>query len=197
MRGIEKIVNQILEEANVKKAEIEKDAREQADEIMAKAEADVKKLTEEMTKQAETKVKNYEDIAQLAIEQKKRTAVLKAKQDLIGELLAKAYERIINMSDEKYFAILEDMLAKSVLPEKGTMILNERDFKRIPEGFEKRVDEIAASKGGQLTLANETRKLDGGFVLVYGGIEENCTFKALFQSRKEELQDLVHRELFG
>ena len=38
---------------------------------------------------------------------------------------------------------------------------------------------------------------DGGFLLVYGGIEENCTLKAVFSAKREELSDQVNRMLFG
>ena len=55
----------------------------------------------------------------------------------------------------------------------------------------------AAGKGGSLTLSKEQRTLDGGFILIYGGIEENCTIRALFDARRETLQDQVHGLLFA
>ena len=33
-------------------------------------------------------------------------------------------------------------------------------------------------------ISEEARKIDGGFILVYGGIEENCTIKAVFDDEK-------------
>ena len=41
------------------------------------------------------------------------------------------------------------------------------------------------------------RRIIDSFVLIYGGIEENCTFPALFDAKREQLQDLVHRLLFA
>ena len=38
--------------------------------------------------------------------------------------------------------------------------------------------------------------MDGGFILIYGGIEENCTIKALFDAKRDELSDKVNRQLF-
>ena len=60
-----------------------------------------------------------------------------------------------------------------------------------------RLNAIAQEKGGALTLAPAGQVVGGGFILVYGGIEEKCTFPALFEARKEELQDLVHKQLFA
>ena len=67
----------------------------------------------------------------------------------------------------------------------------------MPEGFTGRIKTIAAAKGGTLTLSKEAREMDGGFVLIYGGIEENCTIKAVFRAKKEELSDRINRLLFG
>ena len=36
-----------------------------------------------------------------------------------------------------------------------------------------------------------------GALLLYGGIEENCTFRALFDDKREELQDLTNQILFA
>ena len=67
----------------------------------------------------------------------------------------------------------------------------------MPEGYLSELQAVAREKGGSLTLSGETRAMDGGFVLLYGGIEENCTVRALFDARREALQDQVHALLFA
>ena len=48
------------------------------------------------------------------------------------------------------------------------------------------------------TFKNEVlAEANGGFVLVYGGIEENCSFEAMFAAQREKLQDQVHAFLFA
>ena len=64
------------------------------------------------------------------------------------------------------------------------------------DAFEKKIAAIAEKKGGALTVSQETCDIDGGFLLVYGGIEENCSFTAMFAAEKENLQDKVHTLLF-
>ena len=55
----------------------------------------------------------------------------------------------------------------------------------------------AKKKGGSLELTETVPDgMDGGFILTYGGIEENCTIKALFDAKREELSDKVNRQLF-
>ncbi len=45
-------------------------------------------------------------------------------------------------------------------------------------------------------LKKEPKAIPDGFVLVYGGVEENCTLKALFDVKKDQLQDKVNEILF-
>ena len=62
--------------------------------------------------------------------------------------------------------------------------------------MEAKVSETAASKCGSLRLDREGRKIDNGFILIYGGIEENCTIRAMFDAKKDELSDIVHQLVF-
>ena len=51
-------------------------------------------------------------------------------------------------------------------------------------------------KKGKLTLSSETIDTAGGFVLSYGGVEQNCTFHALIDAGRERLTDKVSKVLF-
>ncbi len=196
MRGIEKIVNQILDEGNIKKIEIEDNAKLEADKIIKEAELEGKVIGDEISKKFRDDIRNYEQIASLSAEQKKKRKILSSKQEAIESVLNEAYQNVINCEEKRYFEIIIDMLKKFSLPQKGAIIFNEKDLKRMPVDFIKEAQKIAQEKGGELSFSDEKRKIDGGFILVYGGIEENCTFKSLFEAKKEELNDIVKKELF-
>ena len=66
----------------------------------------------------------------------------------------------------------------------------------MPAGFEKKIEAAAKEKGGSLVLKKEPKAIADGFVLVYGGIEENCTLRALFDAKRDQLQDQVNAILF-
>lgn len=89
------------------------------------------------------------------------------------------------------------MIEKFALTEAGEIRFNEKDKKRLPAGYDKTAAGAAAKKGGKLSLSDETCEIDGGFILVYGGIEENCSFEAIFAAERESLQDQVHTLLFA
>ena len=100
------------------------------------------------------------------------------------------------METKAYFEVIAKMIGRFALPKEGEILFSAKDLERMPEGFQKEIARMAEEQGGSLTVSKETRQMEGGFVLVYGGIEENCSFRALFDSRKDELQDKVNRLLF-
>ena len=69
-------------------------------------------------------------------------------------------------------------------------------FYEVHPFFDKKIAAAAQKKGGVLALSSQTCEIDGGFLLVYGGIEENCSFAAMFAAEKESLQDKVHTLMF-
>ena len=77
------------------------------------------------------------------------------------------------------------------------MLLSAKDFDQAPDDFTQKIEAAAKKAGGSLTVQKTQVSIGKGFVLSYGGIEENCSFKALFADKKDELQDLVSRILFS
>ena len=45
-------------------------------------------------------------------------------------------------------------------------------------------------------MSEKAKEMDGGFILVYGGVEENCTIRAMFDANRDHLSDKVHEVLF-
>lgn len=50
---------------------------------------------------------------------------------------------------------------------------------------------------GLLTLSEETRPIQGGFILVDGPVEVNCSFEAMFRLQREKLEKPAAELLFG
>lgn len=197
MRGIEKIAAQIIGEAEEKKAAIYEEIQHKIDELNTKTDEEIKAELERINDDTLREEGTLEELAGLAAQQKRRQAALSAKQEVIGEIINEAYERLLNLEDEKYFAVIKKMLEDNVLSEKGEIIFSARDRQRMPKDFEDVIKNVALEKGGELVMSDEIRSIDGGFVLVYGGIEENCTFKAMLEASREELHDMVNGKLFG
>ena len=197
MTGLEKMKSQILDEANRSAGEILEQAKKEADAVMAEARKNAEAECQRISEKSEADAESLKGRAESSCDLQKRKAVLKAKQEAISEILKCAYKKMLASDTETYFDIIRKMLNKYVLPEEGEICFSSDDKKRMPDGFEKEIAAIAAAKGGKLIVSKEERNIQGGFVLRYGGIEENCTFKAMFDSRRGELSDKVHALLFS
>nr|WP_296265665.1 V-type ATP synthase subunit E [uncultured Merdimonas sp.] len=196
MTGLDKMKSQILDEAKTAAESKIAEARAQADEMIRLAEEEAKKQTEGILKKAETDVANYNERTASSTDLQKRTQILAAKQEVIAEVLDKAYEKVKTMGTEEYFSMLLKMVEKYALPQDGEICFSAADLGRLPEGFEAEVSKAAAAAGGSLKLSREGKNIENGFILIYGGIEENCTIAAMFDAKKDELSDIVHRLVF-
>ena len=197
MTGLDKMVNQILDEAkNSANAKIE-EANSQAEALKAEALEEVKVLVAEISKQSDADIANYKERVKSAADLKRRTAILTAKQEMISQVIDKAYAKFCAKDGDAYFKTLKEMLKKFAQPLEGEIYFSSEDLKRLPAGFADEAAKIAKSKGGKLTVAKEAKNIEKVFVLAYGGIEENCSFKAMFDAKRDELQDQVQKILFS
>lgn len=197
MTGLEKMVSQIVDEAKAEAESRKKAAQEEADKIVSEAKAEAEKLIGQSLEQSETDAANYLERVKSSADLQRRTVILQAKQEVIASVLEKAYTSLDTMDEKAYFEMIRKMLEKFTLSESGEIYFSATDLNRLPAGFEKEISDIAAKKGGSLTLKKESKEIENGFILVYGGIEENCTFRALFNTQKDVLQDKIHQELFA
>lgn len=196
MTGLDKMKSQILDEAKAAADSKLSDAKSQAEEILDKAKAEAAKITSSISQKSEAEIANYKERVVSSIDLQRRTKILAAKQEIIAEALDKAYGTLKTMESGAYFDMLLKLLGKYALPQEGEIYFSSADLERLPDGYEAKISGVAAEKGGSLTLSKTGRNIENGFILAYGGIEENCTIKAMFDAKKDELSDKVHKLLF-
>lgn len=192
MKGLSNILTQIENETAEKINEVIGAANEQANKIKAESKAKAEKEAKAIISVAEVKAKDMLSRSESANELKIKRAILTKKQELINETIDKAMESIINLPDDKYFDMIIKLVKKYAHSESGGEILmSERDKKRMPKDFELNIKENYG-----IEVSEKTINSDGGFILSYGDIEENCTFKAVFESKREEILTLINNLLF-
>lgn len=197
MTGLEKMKSQILDEAG-KAADVKvAEAKAQAEELIQAARTEAAREAESISRKSEAEVANYKERAASSMDLQKRSRILEAKQAVIAEVLDKAYEKVSTMEKDEYFSMLLKLVGKYALAQDGEICFSAKDLERLPSGFEEQAGEIAAGKGGSLKVSRETRDISNGFVLVYGGVEENCTLKAMFEAKRDELADKVNHLIFS
>ena len=187
MSGLENMKRQILDEANHSAEEQISKARTKAEEILREAREQMEEQSAVMAKKSEDETKDYAQRIASSSEMQRKQALLQAKQEVIQE---------VHLEPESYFEMLQKLLETYALPQEGTIYFSAADLARMPQKFEDVIEQTAQKKGGHLVVSKEPKDMDGGFVLVYGGIEENCTIRAMFHTKQDELSDVVQKILF-
>lgn len=198
MAGAEKIRERILEEAR-KQAEANiQEAKKEAEKIIHSSEEEARKKQKQIIdrafKEAAERKKRLIAVAELEGRKEK----LKAKQDMIEEVFTKTIERLNSLSDEEYENILVDMIINSVRSGDEEIILSEKDRNRLSYKFVENINNRLREKGlkGNIALSNQTRNINGGFILKKGDVEINNSFDAIIKMKRDELEEIVVAELF-
>lgn len=198
MTGLEKIIKAIEDEAKANADKILAEAKEEADKILASAKKEAEIKCAEIAEKPAYEVKAILDRANSGAALIKRQTILNAKQQAINDVIEKAKLKLTGLPDKDYFDIIIKLVKKHAHNQAGTIKFSGKDLKRLPENFDKILNEaVKEIENASLSISKESAPIDSGFILVYGDIEENCSFEALFGHAKEELQDKVNTFLFG
>lgn len=196
MAGVENITNEILRDADENSAGIIKEAEDKKAKLIEEAKAEIEADSKKAQERTAAEKSNLLERAKSEAATNEKRAVLEARNEIITEVLDKAYDKLLNESDSEYFSMIYSLLEKNVHAEKGKMQISDKDMQRLPSDFKTKISEIASKKGGELVLSDAPADIDAGFVLSYGGIDENCSLKAIFNEKRTALSDIVYKRLW-
>ncbi len=197
MTGLEKILKAIQDEGELVAAKILEEANNQAQDIMTAAGLEAEKRSVQIEEKAVLEAGEIMNRSKSAAALQERKILLETKQQLINDTIAKARKSLAELPAAEYVDIILSMIKKYAHNRAGQIRFSAADKERLPADFDERV-KIALSglPSAELSVSEEAASLEGGFLLIYGDIEENCTFDALFAAEKDILQDKVHCVLF-
>ena len=192
MNGSERILSRIRTDCDESVRKIETHAQHEHDRIIADAQhradtqaAAVAEKTAQKRAQLET---SSQSRAQLA----RRNALLKQRRKEIDTTVDELEAYLLGLGDNEYFEAIYRLAAK-LRGKSGEIFLNKKDLKRLPENFTKRM----AAAGVDASVSQTPADIGGGFILKSGDVEENMEFAAIISARRDELEDLINRELFA
>lgn len=197
MGGLDKIIEEIKDQANAEAGQILKEADEYCDEYMKEITDKVADEVEAFEKKEKSKRDLYDEKVKSGALFRERNEILKTKQQCINEVIKEAEYTICNLETKQYFDFLSKLFEANFDGTDGEMFFGKEDLERIPEEFKERIKAIADNKGAKVNISNKTKNIKNGFILVYGEIEENCTIQSLFDEKSDALRDIVNKELFS
>ena len=192
MNGSERILSRTRTDCDESVRKIETHAQHEHDRIIADAQhradtqaAAVAEKTAQKRAQLET---SSQSRAQLA----RRNALLKQRRKEIDTTVEELEAYLLGLGDNEYFEALYRLAAK-LRGKSGELFLSKKDLKRLPENFTKRM----AAAGVDASVSQTPADISGGFILKSGDVEENMEFAAIISAGRDEIEDLINRELFA
>ena len=215
MEGIEKITAKILSDAQADIDQLNAQTQEKADAIARQARAQADKETADILARGQKAADERLERLSSAAQMEKRKLALAAKQEVLGEAFDLALDKLCSLPEEdsetgkeqlifseadrarvgkQVVIAANECLVKGVAPELPGALADTK----VGALLGKVVNSTAAmvTGTGLLTLAQETRKMRGGFVMLDNDVEINCTFETLVRLQREKLEKQVAQVLF-
>ena len=147
------------------------------------------------------------------------------KQEMVEQAYQRALEKLRALPKEQYVDLLAAMLVRASSTGKEEVVFSPEDREEAGRAAVSRANDLLARAAApelplgdgavasflnkvaanvsafaqgtaMLTLSEETRPMQGGFILKNGRIEVNCTFDAMIRSEREQTAGAVAKLLF-
>ena len=192
MNGGETIINRIKADCDEIVASIRLDAEKANAAVLAEAEKQAQLRRKEIADSTQQKIAQIQAASKSRAELAARTALLKQRRAEIDKTADALLDYLTGLGDNDYFNAIY-RLAAQLRGKSGELLLNQKDLQRLPSDFENRGREAGLDARVSQTPAD----ILGGFILKSGDIEENMDFAALLNARRDEIEDLINRDLFA
>lgn len=194
MSGLDRIIEKINADSLASCREITDQAQKRAQDIVSDADERAEQVYAEIIADAEKKAQSIMTMSEANVSGIARRAELSAKVEAVDAAIEAAYDAMCDMGADEYFAALEKLVVRNAGKGEGELRLSKRDLDRVPSGFADRIN--AALTDGSVKLSGQSADIDNGFILVYGDIEINCTFRALINEQKDIVREKVCGVIF-
>ena len=124
--GLDRIIEQILADAEAKAAEQVAAAEEEAKKTLADAAAEAEQKANVLLADSEKVGADIKARAASTAEFTRRRTVLAAKQNAIRDVIAAAQKELHDLPDDEYFSVLLKLAQKNALPGDAEIQLNEK-----------------------------------------------------------------------
>ena len=193
MKGIEKITQLIQTEAQSEIDSVLANARREAETVASRYQARAEAEAAELAAKNEKAAAEREERLVSAAQMEARKVRLAAKQEMVEKAYIRALEKLCSMPQEQYVDVLADLLLQASTTGTEEVVFSQKDREHAGKAA---VEKANKASGKKLTVAQETRPIQGGFILRSGNVEVNCTFDTLVRLQKAETAGAVAKKLF-
>ena len=225
MNGIEKITAQINADTQAEIDRILGDANAQAEAIAAKYRTQAQAEDADLLAKSQKAAAEREERLISAAQMEARKSLLAVKQEMVERAYQRALEKLRSLPREQYVELLAAMLVQASSTGKEEAVFSPEDREDAGKAAVSRANDLLARQvapelplgdgavasflnkvaanvsafaqgTAMLTVSEETRPIQGGFILKNGRVEINCTFDAMIRSEREQTAGAVAKLLF-
>lgn len=197
MSGLDEILNIIDEQRIQNEESIIGAANQKAAAIRSEGEQKAQKAYSEQLEKGQTDAKRDFVNACASVDSDMKRKVLDSKVKLIDSAIEATLERLAKLPEDEYFAMLKRLAEQKLRKGSGLISLSANDLNRLPADFETDIRSSAEKLGGTLEISKKPADISDGFILSYELISENCSFRAIIESERDEVRDTAAAKLFG
>ena len=192
MNGGETIINRIKADCDESVASIRLDAEKANAAVLTEAEREAQLREKEIADKTQQRLRQIQAASKSRAELEVRNALLRRRRSEIDKTVGMLIDYLLQLGDNDYFNAIYKLAAR-LRGKSGELMLNQKDLQRLPSDFEAKIREA----GLDATVSRNPADIPGGFILKSGDIEENMDFAALLNARRDEIEDLINRDLFA
>ncbi|MGL5721314.1 MAG: V-type ATP synthase subunit E [Brevinema sp.] len=189
--SLEDIKKKILADAEQKKQEALKLAREHAAQVQAESQKEITAYKEEHQRAAKSVAENVERGLVIDARRTLANSILAKKRQCIDDVYTKAQESFMASAD---YAPLMKKLVISVLQSKKEEVIISGSDKALNQAW---LDSLNKEAGSSLVFAKDKGAFLGGVILRDGEVFFNITTETLFTQIREKTEKPVADVLFG
>ena len=131
MNGIEKITARITSDADQEIAQLNEQTRQQVAEILAQAEKEARQQEEEILRRGRQAAQERYERLKGAAGMERRKLELGAKQEVLSDAFELALNKLCELPDKEYIALLSDLAVKASQTGREQVIFSVMDRNRI------------------------------------------------------------------
>lgn len=197
MPGLDKILNAIRSSGEQNAEAIIREAEKKARKIRSDGDESARRAYEEHIEKARLDCEREYASACSSAEAEAKRELLACKSQCIDEAVERALIQIAELPDDEYFGMILKLAGYRLLNGHGIISFGERDLARIQQDFEKNLNLLASVDGSSLSISHVPADIESGFILSYGDITENCSFRAIAEAESETIRDKAASVLFA
>lgn len=196
MAGLEKILQKIEADATGSCEQILAEAKAESDRIFAAARIEGERLRKEFIEKSIKEDQNALRLAHSQVESDRKKALLVTKTGIVNETIDRALQKLKSLPVDEYFSLMMDLVKQYSLPGEGTLRFAKKDLERLPKDFETNLNKVLNDQSKTIVVSPEPIAIDGGVVIQYKDIEQNCTLNSLFDVNLDAIKDRLYEQLF-